>query len=135
MLRSARHNRAFALITTVLLPPSTHHPVKRSVVPVPVVLLRVAAAWPLPGLGLLALPDGPAPRLAAYPLHAALAVAVALPGGAHHPATATVEEITRPDATDAPVRGLLLDVGPGVVPPPGTKIWLVGGAAGVGETA
>ena len=86
-------------------------------------LLRVAAAWPLPGLGLLALSDGPAPPLAAYPLHAALAVEAVLPGGARRAATATVEEVTRAD-DDAPARGLLLDFGGAVVLEPGTEIWL-----------
>ena len=44
-------------------------------------LLRVATAWPLPGLGLLVLPAGPTPYLAAYPLHTALAVEACLPDG------------------------------------------------------
>ena len=85
-------------------------------------LLRVAAAWPLPGLGLLALPDGPTPHLAGYPLHTALAVLVAEPGGSPLPATATVEEVTRADRTE---RGLLLDAGvAGCELLPGTEIWL-----------
>ena len=88
-----------------------------------VLLLRVAAAWPLPGLGLLALPDGPAPALAAYDLHAALAVEAVLPGGARHAATATVEEVTRPEAPD-PTRGLLLDWEPALELPAGAEIWL-----------
>jgi hypothetical protein len=87
-----------------------------------VLLLRVAQAWPLPGLGLLVLPDGPAPALAAYDLHTALAVEAALPGGARHAAVATVEELTRPE-TPAPTRGLLLDVEAADLPA-GTEIWL-----------
>ena len=93
--------------------------------PGPVLLLRVAAAWPLPGLGLLALPDGPTPALAAYTLHAALAVEAGLPGGTRRAATATVEEVTRPDAAETPVRGLLLDFGGAVELGPGTEIWLI----------
>ena len=87
----------------------------------PVLLLRVATAWPLPGLGLLALPDGPAPPLAAYPLHAALAVEAVLPGGARRAATATVEEVSRPGA-GASVRGVLLDFGGAVELGPGAEI-------------
>jgi hypothetical protein len=88
-------------------------------------LLRVAAAWPLPGLGLLALPDGPAPTLGRYALHTALAVEAVLPDGTRHPAVATVEEITRPETPDASVRGLLLDDGAATSLPPSTEIWLV----------
>lgn len=86
-------------------------------------LLRVAAAWPLPGLGLLALAEGPTPALADYSLHTALAVTVVLPTGARWSAVATVEEITR---ADAPKRALLLDFGAasGPVLPPETEIWL-----------
>ena len=89
----------------------------------PILLLRVAAAWPLPGLGLLALPDGPTPHLASYPLHTALAVLVAGPDGSPLPATATVEEVTRADRTE---RGLLLDADmAGCELLPDTEIWLV----------
>jgi hypothetical protein len=90
-----------------------------------VLLLRVAAAWPLPGLGRLALPDGPAPALAAYDLHTALAVAAVLPGGARHTATATVEEVTRPETSVPSERGLLLDLKGTTELPPGTEIWLI----------
>ena len=90
-------------------------------------LLRVARAWPLPGLGLLALPDGPAPALAAYAVHTALAVEAALPGGTRLAAVATVEELARPE-TPAPTRGLLLDL-EAVELPAGTEIWLNAGAA------
>lgn len=87
-------------------------------------LLRVAAAWPLPGLGLLVLPDAATPHLATYPLHTVLVVEAALPIGPHHAATATVEEITHAGSAE---RGLLLDFGPDAAPPlpPGTEIWLV----------
>ncbi|WP_210513827.1 hypothetical protein [Hymenobacter terricola] len=88
-------------------------------------LLRVAATWQLPGLGLLALPDGPTPPLAPFALHTALAVEARLPGGTRHAAIATVEEVTRPEAPDAPARGLLLDFGAAVELPAGTEIWLV----------
>ncbi|MFC6222361.1 hypothetical protein ACFP2F_03835 [Hymenobacter artigasi] len=88
----------------------------------PTLLLRVAATWPLPGLGLLALPSGPTPHLAAYELHAAVAAEAVLPDGARHAATATVEEITR---GAIPERGLLLEFGAAVDLPAGTEIWLV----------
>ncbi|MDO7850222.1 hypothetical protein Q4S41_01345 [Hymenobacter sp. CA1UV-4] len=89
-----------------------------------VLLLRVAAVWPLPGLGLLVLSNGPAPALAAYALHTALAVEAVLPGGARRPGMATVEEISRPEAP-APTRGLLLDFGAPTDVPADTEIWLV----------
>jgi hypothetical protein len=85
-------------------------------------LLRVATAWPLPGLGLLALPAAPTPHLAAYPLHTALAVEAVGTDGARHAGTGTVEEITRAETTQ---RGLLLDLGPAYDLPPGTEIWLL----------
>ncbi|ALW84823.1 hypothetical protein AUC43_06815 [Hymenobacter sedentarius] len=88
-------------------------------------LLRVAATWSLPGLGLLALPDAATPHLAAHPLHTALAVEAVLPAGARLAGTGTVEEITRGETTE---RGLLLDLGPeGPALPPGTEIWLLPG--------
>ena len=90
-------------------------------------LLRVAAAWPLPGLGLLVLPDAPTPALAAYALHAALAVRARRPDGSVLTGTATVEEITRPDtAGELPQRALLLDLNAGTLLPPGTEIALAG---------
>ncbi|MBF9141449.1 hypothetical protein [Hymenobacter properus] len=92
-----------------------------------VLLLRVAAAWPLPGLGMLVLPEKPAPALAVYPLHTALPVEAALPDGGRHPAVATVEELTRSDAP-APERGLLLDLEADRLPV-GTEIWLVEASA------
>ena len=92
--------------------------------PAPVLLLRVAQAWPLPGLGLLVLPAGPTPCLAACGLHAALAVAAHLPDGTRHAGTASVEEVSRPDDVAAPTRGLLLDLGPARYLPPDTEIWL-----------
>ena len=97
-----------------------------------VLLLRVAATWTLPGLGLLALPEEASPHLMGYPLHTALAVEAVLPDGNRHHAIATVEEIARTATTE---RGLLLDFGPALVDqlPPGTKIWLIeDGAANIG---
>jgi hypothetical protein len=87
----------------------------------PTLLLRIAATWSLPGLGLLAIAAGPTPYLAGYPLHTALAVEAVLPAGQRHQATATVEEVSR-DA--GPERGLLLDFGIVVELPAGTEIWL-----------
>lgn len=88
----------------------------------PTLLLRVAAAWPLPGLGLLALPDGPTPYLAALSLHTALPVEVHLPDGTRLRGLATVEEVSRPAA--APASGLLLDLGITRELPEGTTVWL-----------
>ncbi|MFD1467925.1 hypothetical protein ACFQ48_06790 [Hymenobacter caeli] len=86
-----------------------------------VLLLRVAAAWPVPGLGLLALPAGPAAApLRAHALHTALAVEARPPGGAALPGTATVEEVERGGRSSY---GLLLDLGGPVDLPPGTEIW------------
>ena len=93
----------------------------------PLLLLRVATAWPVPGLGLLALPSGSTPHLLPYALHTAVAVATTGPDGHRYEATATVEEITQPGAT-ASVRGLLLDVGTILDLLPGTEIWLREGA-------
>ncbi|GAB3875333.1 hypothetical protein GCM10028824_30460 [Hymenobacter segetis] len=94
--------------------------------PAPGLLLRVAAIWPLPGLGLLALPAGPTPLLLPYALHTALVVAAILPDGTRQPGTATVEEVSRPDTGTGPVRGLLLDMGTACALPPDTEIWLAG---------
>lgn len=96
----------------------------------PLLLLRVAAAWPLPGLGLLALPDGPTPYLAACRLHTALAVEVRWPDGTCHTGQATVEEVSRPTDAAGPNSGLLLDLGPTRELPVGTTIWLARPAAG-----
>lgn len=87
-------------------------------------LLRVAAAWAVPGLGLLALPAGPDDALRAHALHAALPVEARLPGGATATGTATVEEIDRAGVAGY---GLLLDLGPLAAVPPGTEIWQVPG--------
>ncbi|UOQ98599.1 hypothetical protein MUN81_03695 [Hymenobacter sp. 5317J-9] len=88
-----------------------------------ILLLRVAAAWPLPGLGLLVLPNGPAPALAPYALHTALAVEARLPDGTRRTAAATVEEVARGE-TPVPTRGLLLDLEAATGWPAGTEIWL-----------
>ncbi|MDO7845260.1 hypothetical protein Q5H92_02750 [Hymenobacter sp. M29] len=88
-----------------------------------VLLLRVAQAWPLPGLGLLALPDGPALALANHELHTALAVEAILPDGARYPGMATVEEISRLGEV-VPSRGLLLDFSAPIEVPAGTEVWL-----------
>ena len=87
----------------------------------PTLLLRIAATWPLPGLGLLALPSGPTPHLTAYELHTTIAVEAVLPDGTRHATTATVEEITR---EAVPERGLLLDFGTSMALPFDSDIWL-----------
>jgi len=101
--------------------------------PIAHLLLRAAATWPLPGLGVLVLPAGPTPHLAGYPLHTTLGVEVAPPGAARYAATATVEEITRDDAPDGPTRALLLDITEAELLPPGTEIWLTAPAAPQGR--
>lgn len=92
----------------------------------PLLLLRVAAAWPLPGLGLLVLPDGPTPYLAACDLHTALAIEAHLPDGTRRSGSATVEEVSRPEAT---MRSLLLDLELSRELPVGTAIWRAGSAS------
>ncbi|MDQ2769500.1 MAG: hypothetical protein M3Y54_03255 [Bacteroidota bacterium] len=91
----------------------------------PVLLLRVAATWLLPGLGLLALPAGPTPHLTAYALHTALAVRAVRPDGMALVGVATVEEVSRP-GTEAAVsqRALLLEMEAAETLPPDTEIWL-----------
>ena len=91
-----------------------------------ILLLRVAQTWPLPGLGLLALPDGPTPYLVACALHTALAIEVRRPDGTGDSGQATVEEVSRSSDADGPTRGLLLDLGLARELPVGTTIWLVG---------
>ncbi|GAA4348120.1 hypothetical protein GCM10023185_03740 [Hymenobacter saemangeumensis] len=76
----------------------------------------------MPGLGLLALPDAPARRLAGYDLHTGLSIEAVLPEGTRHAGSATVEEITRQAQTQ---RGLLLDLGALAHLPAGTEIWLL----------
>jgi len=83
-----------------------------------ILLLRVKAIWPLPGLGLLVLPAGPTPALAGYALHTALIVRLELPAG-QATATATVEEVSH-DA--APVQALLLHDFAQTAVPPGTAV-------------
>ena len=86
-------------------------------------LMRVAAAWPLPGLGLLLLPEGPTPYLTAQPLHTALTVEVHLPDGSQQQGIATVEEVHHAAAA-GPASGLLLDLGPAREVPVDSTIWL-----------
>ncbi|MDB5233037.1 MAG: hypothetical protein JWR44_30 [Hymenobacter sp.] len=90
----------------------------------PLLLMRVAAAWSLPGLGLLVLPEGPTPHLLPYALHAALAVEAVLPDSSRHAATATVEEVTRPEEPTVVAQSLLLDFNGPTDIPAGTEIWL-----------
>ncbi|WP_460501651.1 hypothetical protein, partial [Hymenobacter agri] len=78
----------------------------------PILLLRVATTWPLPGLGLLAMPAGPTPHLTSLPLHTALPVDLHLPDGSRRPAVGTVEELSRAGAEA--MRGLLRDPAPDI---------------------
>lgn len=90
----------------------------------PVLLLRVAATWPLPGLGLLALPDAPTPYLMAQNLHNILTVKILYIDNTSRNAFATVEEVSRPDDSTPPTRCLLLDLETTRELPAGTSIWL-----------
>jgi hypothetical protein len=90
----------------------------------PILLLCVAAVWSLPGLGLLALPNGHTSYLATCDLHSPLSVIVQRPDGSRQPGMATVEEVSRPNDNSAPMRGLLLDLGTVHDLPVGTIIWL-----------
>ena len=85
----------------------------------PTPLFTVARALPVPGLGLLLLPAGPAPHLRPLALHTALAVTLHLPDGRTYPATATVEEVA---AETTPQPALLLADWPNPVPA-GTAVW------------
>ena len=76
---------------------------------------------------LLALPSVPTPHLAAYELHAAVAVVAVLPDGTRRAATGTVEEISR---GAVPERGLLLDYGSPMAVPNDSEIWLVAARPG-----
>lgn len=84
-------------------------------------LLRIASAWPLPGLGLLVLPAGATPALASYALHTALAVCLDLPGEQVF-ATATVEEVSHGAEL---VQALLLHDFAQMAVPADTAVWLV----------
>lgn len=86
-----------------------------------VLLLQVANAWSLPGLGLLVLPAGPTPALAGYALHTTLAVRLDLPDK-QIVAMATVEEVSR--GTELAQALLLHDVTLTELPA-GTAVWLV----------
>lgn len=85
-----------------------------------VLLLRVAEAWPIPGLGLLVLPAGPDVPLRAHALHAAVAVEARPPGGLAVAGAATVEEVERAGRS---TYGLLLEFAGAVELPVGTEIW------------
>jgi hypothetical protein len=85
-------------------------------------LLTVAAAHHLPGLGVLALPAAGPPQPWPYPLHTALLVRLVWPEGYQATAPATVEEVSRADHT-LPALLVQLEQGPALVA--GTQIWLV----------
>ena len=85
-----------------------------------VLLLRVAEAWRIPGLGLLALPAGPDGPLRAHALHAALVVEARPPGGPVVAGAATVEEVAHAGRS---TYGLLLELAGAVALPVGTEIW------------
>ncbi|TGE20530.1 hypothetical protein E5K00_21285 [Hymenobacter aquaticus] len=92
----------------------------------PTLLLTVESSFVLTGLGVLA--RGPAPALAPYARHTALAVALVWAGGRELTAVATVEEITQPSPTDPSLTltapALLLQLPEPAELPAGTEIWL-----------
>ncbi len=92
--------------------------------PEPLATLVVAASFRVPGLGVLAVPAaGPATdSLAAYTLHAALAVSLLREGQPPLAITGTIEELTHDG--QPPRRALLLDFDPGGPLPIGTFLRL-----------
>lgn len=87
----------------------------------------VSRSLRLPGLGLLVLPTAPAPGwLASADLYTVLALRLHRPGQPPLALTATIEELTTPDAP--PARALLLEADPGGSLLPGA--WLAIEAVG-----
>ncbi|MGI4871342.1 MAG: hypothetical protein ACRYFX_09200 [Janthinobacterium lividum] len=75
----------------------------------------IARSLRVPGLGLLVLPEAPAPAwLMAHSLHTALHLRLHRPGEPSLPLPATIEEIAHNEEPSA--RALLLDADPGKVP-------------------
>jgi hypothetical protein len=84
-------------------------------------LFRVAKSFPLPGLGILLLPDMPPQALAAPALHTALPLTLRYPGGHTETTVATIEEIAR--AGCPTTRALLLTQPEAAPAPAGTEVW------------
>lgn len=82
-------------------------------------LLTVAHSFRVPGLGVMALPAEPAPRLLPLALHSPLAATVVFGDGRTESVAATVEEIEHLGTTR---RGLLLEFATPTSLPPGTRI-------------
>ena len=91
--------------------------------PEPLAMFELETSFRVPGLGVLAVPAGPAAAaLAPYALHTALAVTLLVAGQPPVALTATVEELTHDD--QPPHRALLLDFDPGGPLPSGTRLQL-----------
>lgn len=89
----------------------------------PLVTLVLETSFRVPGLGVLAVPAGPAAAgLAAYALHTALALTLFVAGQPPVALTGTIEELTRDG--QPPRRALLLDFDPGGPLPGGTRLQL-----------
>lgn len=91
-------------------------------------LFRVAQRVALPGLGILLLPETPPVELLALALHTALRLTLRHPGGHLETAVATLEEITRAEAT-ATTRALLLAQPETVPTPAATEVLWTGAEA------
>ena len=84
----------------------------------------IARSLRVPGLGLLVLPEAPAPVwLAAHPLHTALQLRLHRPGQPSLVVPATIEEVAHDE--QPPARALLLDADPGGPLPSGSWLELV----------
>ena len=87
-------------------------------------LMRVQESRILTGLGILLLPEAPAPQLGPLALHTALPLRLRYPDKQEISATGTVEEIAR--AGEPLVRTLLLTQEGAEPPPTGTEVWVRG---------
>ncbi|GAB3305681.1 hypothetical protein [Hymenobacter tenuis] len=87
-------------------------------------LFRVDKIFPLPGLGLLLLPQITAPELHQLDLYTALKLHLHYPSGHTQTVIASVEEITRDEA--GVIRGLLLTQESSLQVPLGTEVWWAG---------
>jgi hypothetical protein len=90
-------------------------------------LLHVGESVSLTGLGVLLFPVAAVPELNRFELHTALRLLVRWPSGLEEEAIATVEEVSRPGATEAaPLvleRVLLLTHEGASALPTGTEVW------------
>ena len=90
-------------------------------------LFRVDKIFPLPGLGVLLLPETTVPALHKLDLYTALKLQLRYPSGHSQTVLASVEEITREDASA--IRGLLLTQESLPMVALGTEVWWTGALA------